>query len=258
MPKRWVTDYELKPENEKDWTIPWGLLRSGDVEKGLAILREEFDRLPAPSETLSLGVGYMWAGMYEVASQHFTAAAHSKRTPSEKLFGFAGAAEWHLENKAIAVKLWQEGLKAPYAVGGVCSQPPMLLFAASVLQPGSFSKQDAEGLIASASERVRAKFQAALGRFLLGQIEEKDVEPYWVDYVEKYVRGEVPYLKWLTEFYKNVLSLSRDEQLMNTFRSRMHSITDTSTREWSDMRSFVSLLGQPEFFIARSEASRVS
>jgi hypothetical protein len=80
MPKRYVTEYGLKPANEKDWTVPWELLRDGKIEEGLAILRREFDQFPAPGETLSLGVGYMWAGRYELAAQHFNEAAHSKRT----------------------------------------------------------------------------------------------------------------------------------------------------------------------------------
>jgi hypothetical protein len=129
---------------------------------------------------------------------------------------------------------------------------------ASVLRPGSFSKPDAEALIASTSMRVHAKFQAALGRFLLGQIEEKDVEPYWIDYVEKYVRGEMPELKWLTGFYKSGLWVSREESDINAFRNWMRSITDTSTPEWSEIRAFATILGKPEFFIARSEASKDS
>lgn len=258
MPKRLVTEYGARAGAEKDWTIPWELLRTGEVEQALSMLREGFEQLPNSFNALALGMGYMWAGTYERAAEHFSSAAHSKRTPPEDLFGFAGAAKWCLKDFGAAIGLWQEGLHAPYATGGVCSKTPMLLFTASVLRPDSFPKGDAEGLIANTSMRVRYKFQAALGQFLLGQIKKQEMEPLWVGKIARGVWGVLPEHKWRTGFYENVLFVSRNELDMDSFRSRMRFITDTSTPEWKDVETFAGILQTPEFFIARCEASQWS
>lgn len=109
---------------------PWELLRRGDLDQGLRIMREECEAQPAARYRLRLGIGYMWAGMYDSAVAHFTDAAHSPGN-SEHDFAYAGVAEWHLGNTASAVQLWRHGFKAQYAVGSmVCSMTARLLVVA--------------------------------------------------------------------------------------------------------------------------------
>jgi len=179
------------------WMEPWKLLRTGDFEQGLRILREEYKIKPRARETLSLGIGYLWAEMYESASAHFTAAAHAPFN-GENDFAFAGAAEWHLGNMAAAIQLWREGLKAQYAVGcRVCSMTARLLVVASALEPGRVSKREAEAVLLDATERLGpTKWSGLLGRFLLGQIETSDVE-HWIENRDRDVKGA---LLWVTDY----------------------------------------------------------
>jgi tetratricopeptide (TPR) repeat protein len=156
--------YPVRSEVNTEWLRPWEALRTGDVEQGLRLLREANEQNPGPSSIVGLAKGYLWAGKFEAASEHYQAAAYSKITPNENMFGFAGAAEWHLGNVLEAVKLWKEGMKAPYAAGGVCSRTKMLLLMSSILQPGSFPQRDAELQLLHAVERIRSKWLASLGR----------------------------------------------------------------------------------------------
>lgn len=170
--------YPEKTVIEAEWLRPWEVLRSGDVERGLRLLGEYSERHPGPHTLIALG--YLWTGQCETASARFRAAAHSKMTPNEDMFGYAGAAEWHLGNVPDAVNLWKEGMKAPYAAGGVCTRTRMLLLTSSILRPGSFPRSDAEAELRDAVERIRLKWVAALGRFLLGETDEKSLEPLWL------------------------------------------------------------------------------
>jgi hypothetical protein len=42
------------------------LLRQGQTERGLALMQKSFDESPTPSTLVTLGLGYLWAGDYEI------------------------------------------------------------------------------------------------------------------------------------------------------------------------------------------------
>jgi len=240
-----------------DWIKPWELLRSGEVDRGLQLMREAFAKNPVPSSTVTLGVGLLWAGMYEVALAHFKSAARSKRTPTEDMFAFAGTAEWHLGNEQNAVDLWREGMKAPYAPGGVCIRTPMLLLMSAILRPGSFSREEAESVLHRATEQITFKWMAALGQFLLRRVDEKGLRPLWVGQAQTQIPRILPGRKWLTEFYSSVLRIKQHKLDLDTFRYQMRRMVYEPTPEWSDTAVFIELLSNPEYFIARSESEKV-
>lgn len=241
--------------NDKIRMKPWELLRSGDFDQGLRIMREEYEakRGFRTREALRLGRGYLWAGMYDSAAAHFTARAHSQHN-GENDFAFAGVAEWHLGNMAPAIQRWREGLKAQYAVGcRVCSMTARFLIVASALEPDLFSKQEAESILRDATERIGPlKWSGVLGRFLLGQTERSEIEG-WIQNRDQGVRDV---LLWKTGFYSAARRLSRAEIDAQAFRSLMRPLADAANSETTDTDTFAELLGNPECFFARTEAAK--
>ena len=249
MPERDATN----ANNDRVWMKPWELLRSREFDEGLQILRDEYATKPGAREKLRLGIGYMWAEMYDSAVAHFTAAARSPRN-SEIDFAFAGVAEWHLGNMATAIQRWREGLKAQYAVGClVCSMTARFLVVASALEPERFSKQEAEDILLDATERIDpSRWSGVLGRFLLGKIKEGEVER-WVENRHQDEKGALP---WEIGFYSAARRLSRAEIDAQAFRSLMHPMANAANSNAMDTDTFGRLLRKPEYFLARTEAAK--
>lgn len=234
---------------------PWDLLRTGSAEQGLSIIRERYARDASPSHIMELGVAYMWLADYRAASDHFQNSARTSPTPTEDFLGFAGAAEWCLDNYSTAVGLWRAGLNAAYAAEGVCSRSPMLLLLASILRPELLPRREAEEMLVEKAKNPRLKFwPGTLAQFMAGQIDRAALEASWVGNVAKYVRGVMPHAKWLTQFYEEILEFGRGGLSLTGVRTSLRFMVDLSHAKWSEHFNFVHLLWNPEFFIARHEA----
>lgn len=246
----------LGADTEMPWRKPWELLRSGEIERGLEMLRREYEAKPKGArEILRLGIGYMWAQKYESAATHFTVATR-REWNGEDDFAFAGVAEWQLGNYAAAIQRWREGLKAQYAVGcRVCSMTARFLVVVSALEPERFPKHEAEGALRDATEQIDpSRWSGLLGRYLLGQIEASEVE-YWIS--DKNRDVEVQWrLLWQTDFYRSVRRLRHEEINAQTFRTQMRPMADSANSETIDTAAFAQLLRMPEFFFARTEAAK--
>ncbi len=237
---------------------PWTLLRCGEIGSGILLMQEEFKREPSPSHVLQLGVAYLLAEQYQAASRHFQHAIATDRAPGEILYALAGVAEWCVDNYSAAVSHWQTGAMARYAVGGVCIHSPMLLLAASIIRPTTFSKELAESMLSEKVKDPRAgNWPGTLGRFVLGMIDETSLEASWVGYIAQNVRGVPPHRKWMTRFYKKVLERGREEISIIDFRKLMRLMVDTSQPDWSHEGDFVHLVRNAEFFVARHESSGI-
>lgn len=64
-----------------------------------------------------------------------------------------------------------------------------------------------------------------------------------------------PRRKWTITFYKHVRELEHGGLSSNDFQKEMLELVDTSTPIWSDEEDFQQLVRNPEFYIARYEAS---
>jgi Tfp pilus assembly protein PilF len=95
----------------------WNLLRRGDVEQGLAIMRENYACDPSPSHTMELGVGYLWTEKYQAAWEHFQHAMRRHPQSIAAFFGMAGVAKWCVDEPEAAIRLWESGLDAQFADG---------------------------------------------------------------------------------------------------------------------------------------------
>ncbi len=84
-------------------------------------MREAFEEEQSPSNTMRLGVAFLWTGDFEAAFAHFDAANQRQPHRSAHFYEMAGVAKWCLGVKQEAVAHWQAGLKCAYAdaAGGV-------------------------------------------------------------------------------------------------------------------------------------------
>jgi len=247
----------IKPEIDGSGREPWVLLQRGEVDQGLQILREEYEAKPRSArEILRLGIGFMWARMYERAAEHFTIASR-REWNGENDFAFAGVAEWQLGRPSDAIQRWREGLKAQYAVGcRVCSMTARLLVVVSALEPTYFPGRDAEAALLSAIEQLdSSKWSSLLGRYLLGQIERLELEAWIID-GNRSVQERIPLL-WLTDFYCSARRLKLGEIDSEEFRSLLQPMVNAIYADDIDSASFAQILKNPEYFFASTEASKV-
>jgi tetratricopeptide (TPR) repeat protein len=236
---------------------PWLLLQRGELDRGLQMLREEYEARPRSArEILNLGIGLMWAKMYEVAAEHFTAASRRERN-GENDFAFAGVAEWQLGKPTVAIQLWRKGLKAQYAVGcRVCSMTARFLVVVAALEPDLFSRREAETALLNAIERLdSSKWSALLGRYLLGQTERTEMES-WINNGTRDMQGRSPLL-WLTDFYCAARRLRLAEIDSEEFRSLLPSMVSSICSSDTETASFAQTLRNPEYFFASTEAAKV-
>jgi hypothetical protein len=230
---------------------PWSYLRRGNAEQGLAILRERFRITPNGSNTMELGIGFMWVKEYRGAEQHFGDAVKAYSAAGDAFYGMLGTAKWCLGDRRTAVKRWEAGLDAPFAVGGLGLHLPLLLFVASILSPGVYLKKEAEKLLLSRIDDPRSKYwPGPLAKFVLGLGDENTLDGLCTGVNDVDTRHR----KWLTRFYQGILSFDSGSLDPTGLKMLMSVCSDISQPEWSDEDSFLSLLWSEEFYIARHEA----
>ncbi|MGA9129550.1 MAG: hypothetical protein WB425_15550 [Terracidiphilus sp.] len=231
----------------------WDLVRRGDVEQGVALMRENYGRDPSPSYIMELGVGYLWTEKYKAAWEHFQYAMQRHPLTTDVFYGMSGAARWCIGEPDAAVSSWKTGLDAQFAdaAGGV--HLPLLLWVASVLRPNVLSSREAIVLLEKRVKDPRVKnWPGALAQFVLNIIDEKTLEERSIERINRIIS---PRRKWMIAFYKCVVELERSDLSREEFNVLMGEMSDTSISEWSQERNFLSLLWNEEFFIARHEAS---
>lgn len=230
---------------------PWTYLRRRDTEQGLTTLRERFRARPNLSNMMELGVAFLWVQDYSAAEKHFGDAITANSTAGDALYGMLGTARWCLGDRRTAVKSWEAGLDAPFAVGGLGLHLPLLLFVVSILSPGVYLKKEAEKLLLNRIDDPRSKYwPGPLAKFVLGLGDENTLDGLYTGVNDVDTRHR----KWLTRFYHGILSLDAGSLDPTGLKMLMSVSSDTSQPEWSDEDSFLSLLWSEEFYIARHEA----
>ena len=231
---------------------PWALLRSGNYEDGLALLREAFTEIAPPSHIMELGVAYLWTGDYPSASTHFENAIRNYPQSMSSFYGMAGAAQWCVGKYPAAVERWSAGLGAQYAdAAGLGVRLPLLLFVASILAPDAFPMSKAEDVLAEKAKDIRANhWPGALSRLVLNRKLSQGNETL----IPAVKESEKNHRDWLIQFYRCTLDYSAGNLSPSQFTGFMRSLTDTSQPSFSDQRYFLSLIWREEFFIARVNA----
>jgi hypothetical protein len=244
---------------------PWMLLRTGRFDEGLFLLRNNYNKRPSASAAMSLGIGYMWAGEYASASSHFQDRFKDSRIVGDNDYAYAGAANWCLNDYSTAVKIWQSGLKAPYAYGGLGVFLPILLKVASILRPGILPTAEADQLITAKTYDPRINsWPGYIGLYHLDRLDDAALEDAWRAPLSPNGLGvlsqwewQIPQERWKCAFHAAVKDLGKDEITLGEFRRRMQPLVDIQRPEWAEERQFTSLLWKTEFFLARHEAEHL-
>ena len=232
-------------------TRHWHLVRYGNAEDGIALMREAYQREPSASHAMRLGAAYLWLGNYKAAGEHFHNAIQSHPFTISSFYEMAGTASWCLDDASGAVEQWRKGLGSQFADAGVAISPPLLLFAASVLRPRAFSRTEAKRILKRQLEDPRSDdWPGPLAEYVLGRIDEEVLVERCTHKRER----TTLHRRWQAQFYEDVVGVDRGSLEQEIFRELMRRATDTSQPEWEEERNFLTLLWSAEFFIARHEA----
>ena len=244
---------------------PWKLLRNNQITEALALFETKRAREKPPSYKRGLGEALLWTEQYESAAEHFAQSIEITkkfRMRSEGDYAYLGVARWCLGDFVVAATHWKAGVKAPYAIGGICTQTPLLLLTASVLNPDSFLRSEAEQILRTKLSDPRAgelteHWPASLGKLAVGTISKEAMAAYWVRTTNLYEVVFEPERQWVTAFYEAVLDLGSGNMRTGEFRRLMRQRTAPSDfSEW-ELENWMHLVWSPEFYIARFEGRQI-
>ena len=178
----------------------WTLLRGGETEQQAGLLQRQraFTENPNGSNTMSLGIAYLWLHEYQSAWSHFRNALETRGAKGDVYFGMAGVAMWCLDRPSDAVAEWRAGVKANYARGGGLNiTMPLLLFFASIIKPEVFEIRSAKELMVKKTNDTRIEnWPGPIASWLLRQITEEEFQGHCNGTDAKNALNR----KWLAEF----------------------------------------------------------
>ena len=150
----------------------WQLMLTGHPEEALCQMQESYARRGSLSESMELGVAYLWLGEYMAAWEHFDGVNRKHPKASDLLYAMAGAAKWCLGDRCTAVEQWADGCYCDGTNSGGFGSP-LLLFAASIIDPSAYVRSEAEKLLTERANDPWARhWPKAIAEYLLGRIDE--------------------------------------------------------------------------------------
>jgi lipoprotein NlpI len=231
------------------YTNWWEIMRQGETEHALTLMRENFAQESGTSEAMELGVGYLWLKDYEAAWEHFNMFNQRYPRHADCTYAMAGAAKWCLNKTKEALKEWEIGDTCDYADAGQFEIPMLLLFA-SVVQPSVFDKSKAEELLIERTEQAGfTDWPVPIAEFIVGAIDELELRGRCFD--ERF-QDETAFHHWQADFYLGVQKLNQDDE--SGFRELMRKVGNVTWEDFDqDQDLFLSKMWSPEFFLARHE-----
>ncbi len=204
----------------------------------------------------------MWAGQYRTAVEHFegviepSSTTKSKMGLSEDHYSLSGAGRWCLGDYSGAVKLWRLGTQAPYAIYGVGLECPRLLVLASILFSEQCDRAKALELLKTRASDPRVHdYPGTLARFVLGIVDNENLEASLARSGWRYAQCLNRDHKWKAAFYRAVLDLERSIITRAAFRQLAESMTEFSQFDDLDSTEFWWMTRYAEYYVARHEAS---
>jgi hypothetical protein len=233
---------------------PWNYLRNGETELGLEIIRTAFVTDKSPSRIMQLGVAYLWSGNYQQAWDHFQHAMVTHHQSMARFYSMAGVAKWCLNVPSQAIEWWKLGADADYADGAGGIHVPLMLWLASVIEPGRVSREEVIQLLGRRADDPRVvHWPGPLAEYVLGRMDSKVLE----EASKNKKTGLVPPSQmWLIEFYQRIVELDIGGTKLPEFRKELKRMISLSQPQWSEETNFLHLIWNEEFFIARHEAAR--
>lgn len=229
-------------------------LRSDRIAQVVDYLRKELQRPTLyPSNYYSLGAVLMWSGDYRSALAHFDEqirTALPRNMPGDSTFGMAGAAAWCLGDKKLAVKYWRDGTAAKYAVGGANTRTELLLYAASVLSPSTFTVESAEQLLVKkAAHWCVRNWPGPIAQYILGTAFEPEVRLKTPD--REGDAAEPNPKSWQLDFYKLLTTATSHEKEICALEDGLRNLVNVKGSEYLAGMKFFYFLRVEEFYLAR-------
>jgi tetratricopeptide (TPR) repeat protein len=247
--------------NQTRETEAWDLLRQGQTDEALPLLREECSVNRSNRASLGYGAALMWAGEYKTAVEHFEGVIETSRATkpsiglSEDHYSLGGAGRWCLGDYTQAVKLWRLGTQAPYAIYGIGLECPRLLALAAILSPALCDQTKALELLKKRASDPRVHgYPGTLAQFILGIIDNETLEASLVRSGWRYTECSNRDHKWKAAFYRAVLDLERSTITRAAFGQLVESLAEFSQFDDLDSTEFWWMTRYAEFYIARHEA----
>jgi lipoprotein NlpI len=242
----------------------WAIMRNGNVENALSQMRnnlaieaQSLSTMPlCTSETMELGIAYLWTGDYRAAWETFDRYNRQFADHGSGTYEMAGVAQWCTEKSQLAVTQWQRALHCDFKdTGGLGVTPPLLLLFASIFEPDVIAREDVEGILEQKAADPRSG-QLPYVQFVLGQIQEQQLrdncDKSIFDRTDKRFDEEVEFNQWRADFWIAVLEhdCGNDGRANQLLRRVAHLTWEDYDRN-SDL--FLTKLWSPEFFLARYE-----
>jgi hypothetical protein len=234
-------------------------LRADRIAQVVDYLRKELQTPHLyPSNYYSLGAVYMWSGDYRSALTHFDEqirAALPRNAPGDSTFGMAGAAAWCLGDERLAIKYWRNGTTAEYAIAGANTRTELLLYAASLLDPGTFPVESAEQLLIKTASHWRVKnWPGPIAQYILGIASEQEVRQKAVD--RESDPAEPNPMSWQFDFYKLLTTAASARKEAHALESGLQNLANVKGSEYLAGIKFFSFLRLEEFYLARHWISK--
>jgi lipoprotein NlpI len=236
-------------------------LRADHMAQVVDYLRKELQtpRL-YPSNYYSLGAVYMWSGDYPAALAHFDEqirAALPLNAPGDSTFGMAGAAAWCLGDEKLAIKYWQNGTTAKYAVAGANTRTELLLYVASLLNPATFPAESAQQLLVKKASHWRVKnWPGPIAQYILGTASEQEVRQKAAD--REGNLAEPNPMSWQFDFYKLLTTAASAGKEMRALESRLQNLVNVKGSQYLAGMRFFYFVRLEEFYLARHWLSKQS
>ena len=229
---------------------PWSVMKSGDADQAIRMMREAYEQMPDASHIMELGVGYLWVKNYQAAWEHFYDVNQKDPNHHAIFYGMAGVAKWCMNEPEESVRQWCSGLNCRYADGAGGVQLPLLLFDASVFKPEVYPRAEAEKLLTvRANDRRVKNWPGPVAEFLLGRIDEGGLRSKCAGLNE----GDTFMRHWLADFYIGILEHTHGN--MQCFQKMIHKTAETSDDDFdSTKKQYLGKVWDAEFFIAYHES----
>jgi tetratricopeptide (TPR) repeat protein len=238
------------------------LIRNGDKERGLDLLRQAAADDPSVGHLIELGSAYLWAEFYDAAWEHFQSSIKASPQPPAEFYALAGVAKWCLGDSETAATIWTAGLGAIRRRDDDRGfRLPLLMFAAAIVRPEEFPLKlkawttllpKLQHLQPKAWPSVLADITTGIG----GQPQVPELSP-------KSLGEETRQRKWLADFYRAVAKFHlvyepppfNPDLKARELKYAMQQLSDTTQTDCVDTSAFQSLISHEEFFLARFLAS---
>jgi hypothetical protein len=230
----------------------WDLMYAGNHDEAICLMRDNYAQRATMARTLGLGKAYLWLGDYSAAWEHFSDANRKRPGYCDGYYNMAGAAKWCVGDRHAAVQQWTEGCDCNYADGAGGVGAPLLLYAASILDPSSCDRSEAERLLVVRSRAPRIRnWPGPIAQYVLRIMDESALRQSCVEVNRS---GTLVSL-WLADFYVGLSQWAARGE--GDLAQLMRKTAAIFPKDFTSGREALSLkLLHAEFFIARYEAAR--